>query len=89
VSQTREREEHTWGDGARASLARSIRRRRESAVVVHRRRLALLDVALGAAIGVLLLLLGLGLAPLGIVAVLVLAVCGVSYALGRRRRPRS
>jgi hypothetical protein len=48
----------------------------------------LVDVALGVAIGLVLLALGFGLAPLGIVAALVLVVCGASYALSRLRRAR-
>jgi hypothetical protein len=42
---------------------------------------------LGVALGVLVLILGLGVAPAGILALFVLIVCIGSFALGRRRRP--
>jgi hypothetical protein len=42
---------------------------------------------LGVALGVLVLILGFGAAPAGILALLVLIVCSGSFALGRRRRP--
>jgi hypothetical protein len=38
------------------------------------------------ALGVLVLLLGFGVAPAGILALIVLIVCIGSFALGRRRR---
>jgi hypothetical protein len=43
-------------------------------------------VSLGVALAVLVLLLGFGVAPAGIVALLILIVCLGSFALGRRRR---
>jgi hypothetical protein len=43
---------------------------------------------LGAGLG-LIVLLGFGLAPAGIVALVVLVVCAMSYALARRHRARS
>jgi hypothetical protein len=43
---------------------------------------------LGVALGSLALILGFGVAPAGILALLVLIVCIGSFALGRRRRRR-
>jgi hypothetical protein len=63
-------------------------RRREAR---RRRQHFRLDIALGLLIAIVVLLLGPGLAPVGIVALLVLAVCILSVPLGRwlsrRRRP--
>lgn len=67
----------------------SLIRRRESAARARRRRLVLLDVVLGALIGLFVLLLGFGLAPVGIIALLVLVGCGLSYGLGGRHRFRA
>jgi hypothetical protein len=41
---------------------------------------------LGVALAVLVLILGFGIAPAGILALLVLIVCIGSFALGRRRQ---
>jgi hypothetical protein len=41
---------------------------------------------LGVALGALVLILGVGVAPAGILALLVLIFCIGSFALGRRRR---
>lgn len=64
----------------------SVRRRRDAARAARRRRLALIDVVLGVALGALVLILGFGVAPAGILALLVLIVCIGSFALGRRRQ---
>jgi hypothetical protein len=80
-------EQSPWGEAPQAPLPPAIRARREAArSAARRRRLVLADVALGVVIAVVLLLIGFGLAPLGIVAVLVLAACGISYAIRRVRR---
>ena len=80
-------EQSPWGEGPQTPLSPAIRARREAARSARRRRrLALVDVALGGVIAVALLLIGFGLAPLGIVAVLMLAACGISYAIRRVRR---
>jgi hypothetical protein len=42
---------------------------------------------LGVALAALVLVLGFGVAPAGILALLVLIVCIGSFAVGRRRRP--
>jgi hypothetical protein len=63
-------------------------RRREAR---QRRQHFRLDIALGLLIAIVALLLGPGLAPVAIAALLVLAVCIVSVPVGRwlsrRRRP--
>lgn len=64
----------------------SVRRRRDAARAARRRRLALIDVVLGVALGALVLILGFGVAPAGILALLVLIFCIGSFALDRRRR---
>jgi hypothetical protein len=66
----------------------STRRRREVAALARRRRLLLMDVALGGCVGLIALLAGFGLAPVGIVALLVLLFCVGSYAVSRPRRAR-
>ena len=70
------------------AVPRSVHRRRQTALLARRRRIALLDTILGALVGVLVLALGFGLAPVGMVALLVLVACAVSYARGRRRARR-
>jgi uncharacterized membrane protein YfcA len=63
-------------------------RRREAR---RRRQIFRLDIALGLLIAIVALLLGPGLAPVAVVALLVLAVCVLSVPVGRwlsrRRRP--
>jgi hypothetical protein len=49
----------------------------------------LIDAILGVGLAVLVLLLGFGLAPVGIVALVVLVVCAISYGVAWRRRVRS
>jgi Flp pilus assembly protein TadB len=70
------------------TVSPSIRRRRKAATLARRRRLALFDVALGALVGIVLLLI-FGLAPVAIVAVFVLLACAISYAVVWRRRSRA
>jgi hypothetical protein len=84
VNELGTREESPWGEGP---LPPGIRARREAARNARRRRrLVLTDVAVGGLIALALLLIGFGLAPLGIVALLVLAACGISYGISRLRR---
>lgn len=66
----------------------SVLRRRQVAAQARRRRLLLADVALGAVVALLALVLGPGLAPAAIGALLVLGGCAVSLARERRRRHR-
>jgi hypothetical protein len=61
-------------------------RRREAR---RRRRLARVDLGLGVAGALVLLIASPGLAITGLVAVLVLAACFVSALVGRRARRRS
>lgn len=81
------------GDGMASADAlavpRSVRRRRQSALLARRRRIALLDTILGALVGVLVLALGFGLAPVGMVALLVLVGCAASYLRSSRRGRRA
>ncbi len=63
-----------------------LRARRRQAQ--RRRRLARIDLGLGVAGGLLLLLASPGLAITLLIAVLVLAVCGISILVQRRMRRR-
>jgi hypothetical protein len=88
----RERDERPEGSsraGADAAISRSRDRRREAAKIARTRRLALSDVVIGATIGLVLVVIGLGLAPVGIAGALLLIVCGGSYAFSRIRRRNS
>jgi hypothetical protein len=84
-----ERPEGVSRAGAEAAISRSRHRRREAATIARSRRLALTDVVIGATIGLLLVVVGLGLAPVGIAGALLLIVCGGSYAFSRIRRRNS
>lgn len=67
---------------------RRAERRREAALAVRRRRLLVIDLAAGAAVALVLLALGLGLAPEGLIGLLVLVVVGCSFWVERRRGRR-
>jgi hypothetical protein len=54
-----------------------------------RRRTARLDVAVGALVALLVLLLAPGLAVVGIIATAMIALCGASALLARRRARRA
>lgn len=82
----RERRESLAEERAALGPSASILRRRQAAAQARRRRLLLTDLALGATVALLVLLLGSGLAPLTIGALLVLAACAVSWAYERRQR---
>jgi peptidoglycan/LPS O-acetylase OafA/YrhL len=69
----------------RADMLQRGARRREAR---RRRRLARIDLVLGAAVALLVLLLSPGLAIAGLIALLVLAACVASLVLERRRRSR-
>lgn len=68
----------------------AVRRRRLDSQRVRRRRLLLADLAIGAALGLLCLLLTPGLAIATLVALVALAGCGLAAAVtlirGRRAR---
>ncbi len=64
----------------------ALRARRRQAR--RRRRLARVDVGLGVAGAIVLLIVSPGLAITGLVAALVLAVCGISSLVQRRMRGR-
>jgi len=69
-----------------------LRARRRRSSQSRRRRLARIDAAIGLAAAAVLLLASPGLAIAAIVALLVLAGCGVSLLVQRRpgrRRPRA
>jgi hypothetical protein len=68
----------------RADVSRLHARRREAR---RRRHLARVDVGLGLLGAVVLVIATPGLAITGLVALIVLALCGLTYALDRRRRP--
>jgi hypothetical protein len=68
----------------RADVARLHARRREAR---RRRRLARVDVGLGLVGALVLVLATPGLAITGLVALIVLALCGLTFALDRRGRP--
>jgi len=53
-----------------------------------RRNLLLIDTALAVALAAIVLIVAPGLAVAGIIAVLVLFVCGISFGVGRVRRGR-
>ncbi|MCL2770027.1 MAG: hypothetical protein FWD42_07970 [Solirubrobacterales bacterium] len=71
-------------DGDGATRARRVERR-QAALAARRRRLLVLDVGGGALVALVLILLGLGLAPEGLLALGVLIVMALSFALERRR----
>ncbi|MHB8492544.1 MAG: hypothetical protein ACYDA6_10095 [Solirubrobacteraceae bacterium] len=71
-----------------SATPRAVLQRRESAAAARRRRNALTDVLIGVAVGLLVWLLGFGLAPLGLLAFVVLVLCARSYRSARRRRRR-
>ncbi|MDE3070423.1 MAG: hypothetical protein KGJ43_06810 [Acidobacteriota bacterium] len=62
----------------------AVLRRREAAAAARRRRNALADVLAGIAIGLVVWLLGFGLAPMGLLALVVLVLCARSYRGSRR-----
>ena len=51
-----------------------------------RNHVLLTDAAIALVVALLILVLSPGLAVTGVLALLVLLVCGVSWAIGRRRR---
>jgi Flp pilus assembly protein TadB len=70
---------------------RSIHRRRAYAARARRRRLLVVDLALGLAVALVAVLVGPGLAIVALGALVVLGVCGASLLYGRvvrRRRVR-
>jgi hypothetical protein len=68
----------------RADVSRLHARRREAR---RRRNIARVDVGLGLAAAAVLVIATPGLAITGLVALIVLALCGLTFALDRRRRP--
>jgi Flp pilus assembly protein TadB len=68
----------------RADISRLRARRREAR---RRRNLARVDVGIGLVGAVVLVIATPGLAITGLVALIVLALCGLTFALERRRRP--
>jgi hypothetical protein len=68
----------------RADVSRLQARRREAR---RRRHLARVDVGLGLVGALVLVIATPGLAITGLVALIVLALCGLTFALERRRRP--
>jgi len=70
----------------RASARLELRARRRLAR--RRQRIARIDVAIGVAGALVLILATPGLAMAGAIALLVLALCGASWLLERRRRSR-
>ena len=72
-----------------ARIPAPIRRRREAATAVQRRRQMVTDLAVGVLVAAVVLALSLGLAPVGAVAIVTLVVSAASYPLaGRRLRRR-
>jgi peptidoglycan/LPS O-acetylase OafA/YrhL len=69
---------------SRADVAELHARRREAR---RRRHLARVDVGLGLAGALVLVIATPGLAITGLVALIVLALCGLTFAVDRRRRP--
>ena len=52
------------------------------------RRIALIDLGIAVVLAILVLIISPGVAVAGIIAGLVLVICGISFALDARRRPR-
>jgi hypothetical protein len=69
----------------RPDMAPLLARRRAAR---RRRRLARIDLGVGVALAILLLLIAPGLAIVALVASVVILVCGVSLLVERRRGPR-
>jgi hypothetical protein len=67
-----------------ADVSRLHARRREAR---RRRHLARVDVGLGLLGALVLVIATPGLAITGLVALIVLALCGLTFALDRRRKP--
>ncbi len=53
------------------------------------RRLAMIDLGIALALAVFVLLISPGIAVAGLIALLVLVVCGVSFVVESRRKPRN
>jgi hypothetical protein len=85
-----QRQPERWGVPPRDTIVPDpIRRRRELSASVRRRRLVVVDIAVGVALAAIVLLLGFGLAPVGIVAALVLIGIGLSSVIAHRRAKRA
>lgn len=66
-----------------------VHRRRAVAAHARRRRLRLIDLALGLVLALLAIVLAPGLAIVALLALVGLLACGASFAVGRIRRRRA
>jgi Flp pilus assembly protein TadB len=76
----------TTGQQRPADIARLRARRRAWR---RRRRLLRVDLGFGVAAALIILLVSPGLAITGLLSLVILVLCGLSIALGRRRRARA
>ncbi len=81
---------HSVRRGGSAPLGRpgSVQRRRAAAAHARRRRLLAIDLALGFALALVVLVLAAGLAIVALLALGGLLACAASIAFGRLRRRR-